>query len=70
MENFNKFYYTHLKLINNLLKISFVINFITLFLIKDVKIMFFNLLMCLLCFCAYLLNEFFEDRYKRVHKNL
>jgi len=70
MENFNKFYYTHLKLINNLLKIAFVINFITLFLIKDVKIMFFNLLMCLLCVGACLLNEFFEDRYKKVHKNL
>lgn len=70
MKNYNKFYYNHLKLINNLLKIAFVVNFITLFLIKDVKIMLFNLLMCLLCFGAYLLNEFFEDQYKRVHKNL
>lgn len=68
MKNYNKFYYTHLKLINNLLKISFVINFITLFLINDVKIMFFNLLLCLVCLLSYLFNEFFKEHYEKVNK--
>jgi len=68
MKNYNKFYYQHLKLINNLLKIAFVINFIMACFSLNIILMFFNLLLCLVCLLAYLFNEFFKERYERLRK--
>lgn len=68
MKNYNKFYYNHLKLINNLLKIAFVINIIIFILTNNVGLMFFNLLLCLVCLLSYLFNESFKEHFEKVNK--
>lgn len=67
MKNYNKFYYKYLKLINIILKICFVINFIILFLTNNLNLMFFSLLFGIISVLAMLFNETFKNNYEKLN---
>jgi len=64
MKNYNRFYYNHLKLINNLLKIAFIINFIIFVFINEIMLLF----ICFMCGFCYLCNEIFKENYEKLNK--
>ena len=70
MKIYNKFYYNNLKLINNILKMCFVINFIILFLTDNLNIMFFSLLFGIISVLAMLFNENFKTNYEKLNSKM